>query len=109
MYYFYLWTNHLGSTCFGITGNPEGRRRKYEGHCGHVVKFERLYEGRQTLIEDLEDSIKSEFYEHLLDTGAGKYEWILNVPSEQVLGWVEWEINNSYANLITHIDQSDVN
>ena len=105
MRYFYLWTNHLGRTCFGITSNPEGRRRKYEGHCGHEVKFERLYEGPRTLIEDLEDRIKGEFYDYLLDTGAGKYEWILELPSEQVFGWVDWEVNNSYSDQIGLVDK----
>lgn len=100
MYYFYLWSNHLGRTCFGITGHPENRRRKYEGHCGHEVIFDKLYEGPQTLIEDLEDRIKGEFYEHLFSTGIGRYEWILeDVPYEQVHGWVEWEIVNSYSTI----------
>jgi hypothetical protein len=105
MYYFYLWSNHLGRTCFGITGNPENRRRKYEGHCGHEVLFEKLYEGPQALIEDLEDRIKGEFFEYLFGTGIGKYEWIReNVPTEQVYGWVDWEVAESYNKQIALIE-----
>jgi hypothetical protein len=69
------------------------------------VIFDRLYEGPQTLIEDLEDRIKGEFHEYLFSTGIGRYEWILEeVPYEQVKGWVDWEITNSYNNQIKHVN-----
>ncbi len=105
MYYFYLWTNSLGRTCFGITGHPENRRRKYEGHCGHAVTFNYLFEGPESMIRDLEDRIKAEFYDHLFDTSIGKYEWILeSVPFDQVVGWVKWEIEETYQNNIVPCD-----
>ena len=108
MHYFYLWKNHLGRTCYGITGNPENRRRKYEGHCGYPVKFDHLFEGPQALIEDLEDQVKSEFWEHMFGTEIGKYEWIReDIPNEQVVGYVKWEVENTYNNnIVTKVEET---
>ena len=102
MRYLYIWSNHVGKTCFGITSNLENRKRKYEGHCGIEITFDKVYAGPANHIEDLEDNIKREFYDHLFATGSGKYEWInQEVSTEQVLGWINWEIENTYNNLIT--------
>ena len=102
--FFYLWKNHMGRTCFGITSNPDSRRRKYEGHCGYAVSFTALWSGPNTLIEDLEDQFKSEFWEHLLETDSGKYEWVLEtIDYNTVVSWIQWEIENSYNNCIQNI------
>jgi hypothetical protein len=101
MRYLYIWSNHVGKTCFGITSNLETRKRKYEGHCGFEITFTKVYQGPANHIEDLEDNIKREFYQHLFSTGIGKYEWInQDVTTEQVLSWIDWEIENTYNNLI---------
>lgn len=96
--YFYLWKNHVANTCFGITSNPENRLRKYEGHCGVPVKFDYLFEGPSNLIEDLEDRLKDTFWDHLFN----KYEWVRGdaYSFDEVVAWVEWEIENTYDNLI---------
>jgi len=105
MRYLYIWHNHIGKTCFGITSRVENRKRKYEGHCGHEVRFDCVYEGPANHIEDLEDRIKGEFWEHLFATGTGKYKWINeDVPHEQVLSWINWEIENTYNNQIKLVD-----
>jgi len=105
MRYLYIWSNHIGKTCYGITSNVENRKRKYEGHCGHEVNFDHVYTGPANHIEDLEDRIKSEFWDHLFGTGTGRYEWINeNVATDQILQWIAWEIENTYENLITKVD-----
>ena len=101
MRYLYIWTNHLGRTCYGITSNPDTRKRKYEGHNGFEVNWLKLYAGPSNHIEDLEDRIKGEFWDHLFQTTTGKYEWIREtVSTEQVIQWLEWEIENTYDGLI---------
>jgi hypothetical protein len=102
MRYLYIWANHLGKTCFGITSSPDNRKRKYEGHNGFEVNWLKLYSGPDNHIEDLEDRIKSEFWNHLFETGNGKYEWIQEtVSTEHIVSWIEWEIENTYSNLIS--------
>jgi len=94
MRYLYIWSNHLGRTCFGITSNPETRKRKYEGHTGFEVTWTRLYEGPANHIEDL-----------VFQTNTGKYEWIREtVSTEQILNWLDWECENTYNNLIKTVD-----
>ena len=101
MRYLYIWTNHLGRTCYGITSNPDTRKRKYEGHNGFEVNWLKLYAGPSNHIADLEDRIKGEFWDHLFQTTTGKYEWIREtVSTEQVIQWLEWEIENTYNGLI---------
>ena len=105
MRYLYIWHNHIGRTCFGITSNVENRRRKYEGHCGHAVRFDCVYQGPANHIEDLEDRIKDEFWNFLFRTGTGKYEWINEqVSQQQVDNWLQWEIENTYNNQISKVD-----
>ena len=101
MRYLYVWSNHIGKTCFGITSNVDNRRRKYEGHCGHEVRFDHLYSGPANHIEDLEDRIKSEFHDYLFATTSGKYEWINEeIKTSQIIDWLNWEIENTYEGLI---------
>jgi len=83
----------------------ENRRRKYEGHCGHEVRFDCVYKGPANHIEDLEDRIKDEFWNFLFRTGTGKYEWINEeVSQQQVDNWLQWEIENTYNNQISKVD-----
>jgi hypothetical protein len=105
MRYLYIWSNHVGRTCFGITSNPENRKRKYEGHNGFEVNWLRLYSGPANHIEDLEDRIKGEFWDHMFATGTGKYEWIQEtVSTEQILNWLDWECENTYSNQIKEVE-----
>jgi hypothetical protein len=101
MYYFYIWHNHVGRTCFGVTGNPFTRLKKYEGHAGVEVSFDVLFEGPESHVRDLEVNVKAEFWDHLFQSGKSeKYEWINNtVSTEQVINWVQWEIDNNYPTL----------
>lgn len=109
-YYFYLWRhrfvddvtdNILTRTCFGITGNPTGRTQGYEGHVGHTVKFTGLWTGPERLVRELENRIKSDFYEHIvIGTNGFRYEWINeNIDHQAVHGWVEWEIENTFIGI----------
>lgn len=107
MRYLYIWKNYIGKTCFGITSNVENRKRKYEGHCGHEVHFDRLYEGPANHIEDLENRIKDEFWNHMFATGTGKYEWINEeIETEQILNWIDWEIENTYERKIINVNNN---
>jgi len=117
-YYFYLWRhrfvddatdNVLTRTCFGITGNPTGRIQGYEGHVGHVVKFTGLWTGSERLIRELENRIKSDFYEHIVTgTNGFRYEWINETIDHQAVhGWVQWEIENTFIG-ITNVHSSDL-
>jgi|TARA_R110002167_G_scaffold2303_11_gene11908 hypothetical protein len=102
MRHLYIWSNVAGKTCFGITSNLDNRRRKYEGHNGFAIEFTDVFSGPANHIEDLETQIKNEFDEHLFHTGIGKYEWINEtIATEQVVGWIQWEIENTYNNQIT--------
>lgn len=95
--YLYIWHNHVGKTCFGITSNTENRKRNYEGHCGFEIHFDRVYAGPANHIEDLEDRIKGEFVDYLFSTGTGKYEWINeDIPTANIIGWIDWEAENTY-------------
>ena len=95
----------MGRTCFGITSNPDNRKRKYEGHTGFEVNWTKLYAGPSNHIEDLEDRIKSEFWDHLFYTTTGKYEWIReDINTDQIIQWLEWEVENTYENVINEVD-----
>ena len=117
-YYFYLWRHRfvddatdqvLARTCFGITGNPTGRIQGYEGHVGHVVKFTGLWTGPERLIRELENRIKSDFYEHIVTgTNGFRYEWIdETIDHQAVHGWVQWEIENTFIG-VTNVNGSDL-
>jgi hypothetical protein len=102
--YFYLWRhrillpddNIVTRTCFGITGHPERRLNKYEGHNGHRVQFDHVWVGLYRPILDLERRCKEAFHEHqLVGFNNYRYEWIdESVPFEQVLDWVRWEVED---------------
>ena len=108
-YYFYLWINRMvtdqdqivSRTCLGITSNPDSRAQGYEGHCGHQVKFARLWTGPERLIRELEIKIKSDFYDYLLvGTGGFRYEWITEeIEFASIVKWVEWEVENTFAGI----------
>lgn len=103
-YYFYVWQNAVYRTCFGITGNLDNRRRKYEGHNGVTVEFQHVWQGPETLIKDLENKVKAEYHEYLWGTNAGKYEWIdQDIPLSEFLNWVGWEMDETYEGRITKI------
>ena len=99
-------------TCFGITGNPDNRRNGYEGHVGHSVEFEHLWTGPERVIRTLEDRIKQDFADYLLIGHRGyRYEWITEeVPFEQIVQYLEWEIKQhpTVAKiLLARFDQHD--
>ena len=108
-YYFYLWRNRIvldddrivTRTCLGITGSAERRTQGYEGHCGHTVKFAKLWAGPKRLIQELEIKIKSDFYDYLfVGTGGFRYEWITeDVEFEDIVKWVEWEVENTFIGI----------
>lgn len=108
-HYFYLWRHRIVTdddqivtrTCLGITGAPDRRTQGYEGHCGHVVKFARLWTGPKRLIQELEIKIKSDFYDYLfVGTGGFRYEWINEtVDFENIVKWVEWEVENNFVGI----------
>ena len=108
-YYFYLWRNRVvlddntivTRTCLGITSNPDNRTNGYEGHCGHVVKFAKLYAGPKRLIQELEIKIKRDFHDYLfVGTRGFRYEWITeDVEFENVVQWVEWETQNNFIGI----------
>lgn len=110
-YYFYLWRHRfvddatdqiLTRTCFGITSNPVGRVQGYEGHVGHTVRFARLWTGPERLIRELESRIKSDFFQHIfVGTNGFRYEWINeSVDFDNIVGWVEWEVENTFGNIV---------
>lgn len=103
-YYFYLWQNHVGNTCFGITSDIVNRQRGYEGHTGIPIDFKAVWSGPETLIRDLEKRMKGDFHNDLFATFAGKYEWILShVPYEQIENYVKWEVENTYRKMILRV------
>ena len=75
-YYFYMWRHpYTGMTCYGITGNPEQRLRKYEGHNGFEVNWSYLIGANESTIRELEKKLKN-----LIVTkgyACKGYEWIL--------------------------------
>lgn len=108
-HYFYLWRHSIVindgeivcRTCLGITSSPARRTQGYEGHCGHVVKFARLWTGPKRLIQELEIKLKSDFYDYLfVGTGGFRYEWITeDVEFENIVKWVEWEVQNNFVGI----------
>jgi len=108
-YYFYLWRHRFVDdddqivcrTCLGITSNPNNRTQGYEGHCGHVVKFAKLWAGPERLIRELEIKIKSDFHDYLfVGTRGFRYEWITeDVEFENIVKWVEWEVENTFVGI----------
>lgn len=108
-YYFYLWRNRIINdndqivwrTCLGITGNPNTRTQGYEGHCGHTVKFAKLWIGPKRLIQELETKIKRDFHDYLfVGTGGFRYEWINEeVEFENIVKWTEWETENTFVGI----------
>jgi hypothetical protein len=110
VYYFYLWRHRfvddatdqiIARTCFGITSNPQTRIQGYEGHVGHVVKFEKLWTGPERLIRELENRIKRDFYQQIVvGTGGFRYEWIdQTVEFENIVNWVKWEVENTFIGI----------
>lgn len=101
--YFYLWQHRVvlpgdqivTRTCFGITGNLDNRRNNYEGHVGHEIEFSHVWVGLDRPIRELEIKIKAAFEDYLVQGHRGfTYEWINEqVPYEQILGWVEYEVD----------------
>ena len=110
VYYFYLWRHRfvddatdqiITRTCFGITSNPDSRTQGYEGHVGHIVKFAKLWTGPERLIRELESRVKSDFYQQIVvGTNGFRYEWINEtIPFENIVQWVEWEVENTFAGI----------
>jgi hypothetical protein len=111
-YYFYLWRHYffdpeikqlIWRTCFGITSNPAGRIQGYEGHVGHVVKFDRMWSGPERLIRELESRVKSDFADYLfVGTNDYRYEWINEeVELETINQWIDWEVENTFIGINT--------
>lgn len=108
-HYFYLWRHRFVNnddqivcrTCLGITGNPDNRTLGYEGHCGHTVKFAKLWAGPKRLIQELEIKIKRDFHDYLfVGTGGFRYEWITeDVDFDTIVKWVEWEVENTFVGI----------
>lgn len=102
--YFYLWRHYIvlpdGSivsrTCFGITKNLDDRQNGYEGHVGHTIQFAATWSGPDRVIRSLEHKIKATFdASRVVGHRNFKYEWIdETIPFEQILGWVEWEVQD---------------
>lgn len=108
-YYFYLWRHRflddadqiIARSCFGITSNPGNRVQGYEGHVGHVVRFERLWTGPERLVRELENRVKSDFYDHVVTgTNGFRYEWIdEHVDFDAIVAWTEWEVANTFQGI----------
>lgn len=103
--YLYLWQHRfwdpvqqkiLDRVCFGITGDPDGRRNGYEGHVGHAVEFAHLWQGPERVIRELENKIKMDFQDHLVKGHRNfVYEWLTeDIAMDQILGWVQYEIQD---------------
>lgn len=117
IYYFYLWRHRfvddatdqiVTRTCFGITGNPQSRTQGYEGHVGHVVKFAKLWTGPERLIRELESRVKEDFKDQIFKgTGGFRYEWIdETVTFDTVVEWVNWEVENTFGNIVPVTEQA---
>jgi hypothetical protein len=117
-YYFYLWrscfvdsgTNQLVSrTCFGITKNINDRIKGYEGHVGHTVKFEHVWQGPERLIRELESRIKSDFFDEIFVGDSGyRYEWIKEtVQFDSIVKWVNWEVSNTFIGISKQMLKED--
>lgn len=75
VYYFYLWQHkYTGMTCYGITNNPDRRRSEYEGHNGFDIQFSFLISGSESVIKQLEESLKQNIRK--LGYNYRGYEWI---------------------------------
>lgn len=118
IYYFYLWRHRfvddatdaiVSRTCFGITSNPGNRIHGYEGHVGHVIKFARLWTGPERLIREIENRIKSDFFQYtVVGTDGFRYEWINEtVDFESIVSWVNWEIENTFIGITELKDQHE--
>jgi hypothetical protein len=66
-----------------------------------VVRFERLWTGPERLIRELENRIKSDFYDHIvIGTNGFRYEWIReDVEFDAIVGWTEWEVANTFQGI----------
>jgi hypothetical protein len=101
---FYLWKNRIilpddrivSRTCFGITKNLDDRQNGYEGHVGHAIQFAATWVGPDRVIRSLEHKIKATFDASCVVGHRNfKYEWIdETIPFDQILGWVEWELQD---------------
>lgn len=103
--YLYLWSHRFWDSeqdqpitrvCFGITSDPDNRTNGYEGHVGHRVKFEHLWQGPDRLIRELEIKIKTDFQDYLFVGHRNfTYEWLTeDITMEQILGWVVYEVED---------------
>jgi hypothetical protein len=110
IYYFYLWRHGffdpelkqlIWRTCFGITSNLLGRIQGYEGHVGHVVKFDRLWSGPERLIRELEARVKIDFADYLVvGTNNYRYEWLnQEIELDTINDWVNWEVENKFIGI----------
>lgn len=88
-HYLYLWRNPYNNrTCYGVTGNLETRRSKYEGHTGFDVEFSYILEGDALIIKEIENLLK-EFVEKF-DLAWNNKEWIIsNVPYDSIVDSIE--------------------
>lgn len=101
--YLYLWSHRfwdpdqdrlMTRVCFGITSDPDNRTNGYEGHVGHRVRFEHLWQGPDRLIRELEIKIKTDFQDYLFVGHRDfTYEWLAeDITMEQISGWVSYEV-----------------
>jgi hypothetical protein len=110
LYNFYLWRHRyvdddtdsvIGRTCFGITSNLDGRQNGYEGHVGHPIQWAAVWQGPERQVRELEHRLKAAFRDYLV-SGHNDYvyEWVdENVPFENIRNWVEWEVENTFADV----------
>jgi hypothetical protein len=104
-HYFYLWSHRyvddstdkiVTRTCFGITSNPHARRKNYEGHVGHPIKFSHTWIGPSRPIRELERRVKHYFSKNRF----GGYEWICEgVSYETVYEHVKNEVENIFSTI----------
>ena len=103
--YLYLWSHRfwdpdqdqlMTRVCFGITSDPDNRTNGYEGHVGHLVRFEHLWQGPDRLIRELEIKIKTDFQDYLFVGHRDfTYEWLAeDITMEQISGWVSYEVED---------------
>ena len=116
-HYLYLWRHKfvdpdtdkvIERTCFGITGNPNVRIKKYEGSVGHRVYFTALWEGPKRLIQDIEDQIKSySVNDRVVGHQGSKYEWMNeSVSYEELYDWINLTLVPSVSGVIlSNIDE----
>jgi hypothetical protein len=114
LHHFYLWRHRfvdddtnavISRTCFGITTNLDSRQNGYEGHVGHAIRWARVWQGPERQIRELEHRLKTAFRDYLF---AGHndyvYEWVdETVPFESIQNWVEWEVENTFADITLNI------